>query len=179
MRDLESAVERYQKVAMLRYGNFVFAYRTLSRLISQDQFSNELGSLCIDGDASGAPYSTRGEKLLDVENILRDDTSLVGYLSATQIVAEAGRSKLLRVAARAAGAQASWDHFERVVRELSKPEEQTAVVGMIENYRSRYPERTRQDFSTYFELGTIWTCISLHQCGRLGNLPTFAISFLD
>jgi hypothetical protein len=75
----------------------------------------------------------------------------VGYLSATQIVAEAGRGKLLRVAAKAAGKQAPWDDFESVIRELSKPEEQIAVVGMINNYRSRFPGRSTQDFHTYVE----------------------------
>lgn len=151
VRDLQSAVERYQKVAMLRYGNFVFAYRKLSRLANQEEFSNELGGLCIEGDPSGARYSKRAEKLLKVQNIPRDDTSLVGYLSATQIVAEAGRSKLLRVAAKAVGGAASWDQFEKLVRELSKSEEQTAVIGMIKNYRARYPEQVPQDFCAYVE----------------------------
>ncbi len=146
---LEAAVERYQRVAMLRYGNFVFAYRTLSRITEEDQFTAELGSLCVEGDRSGSAYSARAEKLLEVENIPRDDTPLVGYLSATQIVAEAGRSKLLRVAAKAAGQASSWGAFENVIRELSKPEEQLAVIGMIRNYRSRHPERTPDDFIAY------------------------------
>ncbi|MBI4903827.1 MAG: hypothetical protein HY820_09340 [Acidobacteria bacterium] len=146
---LEQAVERYQKVAMLRYGNFVFAYRMLSRIFDEDQFLSELGSLCIEGDGSVAAYSARAEKLLEVENIPRNDTSLVGYLSATQIVAEAGRSKLLRVAAKSAGVGTSWEGFEDVIRELSKPEEHLAVVGMIRNYQSRYPGRTPEEFSTY------------------------------
>jgi len=146
---LEVAVERYQKVAMLRYGNFVFAYRTLSRIADEDQFAAELGSLCVEGDRTGAAYAARAEKLLEVENIPRDDTPLVGYLSATQIVAEAGRSKLLRVAAKAIGKGSSWEAFEKVIRELSKPEEQLAVIGMIRNYQSRHPDRTSDDFAAY------------------------------
>ncbi len=129
---LEAAVERYQKVAMLRYGNFVFAYRTLSRIVDEVQFAAELGSLCVEGDRTGAAYSARAEKLLEVGNIPREDTPLVGYLSATQIVAEAGRSKLLRVAAKA-GEGSSWGAFEKVIRELSNPEEQLAVIGMVRN----------------------------------------------
>jgi hypothetical protein len=84
-----------------------------------------------------------------VENIPRDDTPLVGYLSATQIVAEAGRSKLLRVASKAAGKGSSWDVFEKIVRELSKPEEQVAVIGMIRNYQTRHPEQTPDDFAAH------------------------------
>ena len=149
--DLEPAVKRYQQVAMLQYGNFVFAYRTLSRILDVDQFSAELGALYIEGDHSADRYSARAEKLLEVQNIPRDDTSLVGYLSATQIVAEAGRSKLLSVAARAAGEGASWDRLEIIIRELSKPDEQQPLIGMIENYRSRYPGRMPLDFSRFVE----------------------------
>jgi hypothetical protein len=146
---LEAAVERYQKIAMLRYGNFVFAYRTLSRINDEDQFETELGSLCVEGDRSDAVYSARAEKLLDVDNIPREDTPLVGYLSATQIVAEAGRSKLLRVAGKAVGAGSSWDAFEKIIRELIKPEERLAVINVIHNYKLRHPERTPDDFAAY------------------------------
>jgi hypothetical protein len=147
--ELEAAVERYQNVAMLRYGNFVFTYRTLSRIIEEDQFSKELGRLCIEGDTTGIVYAGRAEKLLEVESIPRDDTPLVGYLSATQIVAETGRSTLFRMASKAAGDAVSWETFEAVVRDLSKPEEQAAVVGMTGNYRSRNPGHTPADFARY------------------------------
>ena len=68
-----------------------------------------------------------------------------------QIVAEAGRSNLLRVAARATGQGASWDRLQSTILELSKPEEQQALVGMIQNYRSRYPHQTPREFSAYVE----------------------------
>src|SRR5258708_1136309 len=95
LANLAAAIERYQQVAMLRYGNFVFAYRTLSRIADDEQLNRELGALCIGGDSSGKDYLARASKLLEIENIPREDTPLVGYLSATQIVAEAGRGKLL------------------------------------------------------------------------------------
>lgn len=149
LSQLEAAVERYQKLAMLRYGNFVFAYRTLSRIADEDQFAAEMGNVCVEGDRTGAAYMARANKLLEVENIFRDDTPLVGYLSATQIVAEAGRSKLLRVVAKAIGNGRSWEAFETVIREFSKQEEQLAVIGLVRNYKSRYPERTPDDFAAY------------------------------
>ena len=112
LSQLEVAVGHYQKLAMLRYGNFVFAYRTLSRIADEHQFATELGSVCVEGDRTGAAFTARTDKLLEVENISREDTPLVGYLSATQIVAEAGRSKLLRVAAKSAGNGCSWEALE-------------------------------------------------------------------
>lgn len=147
--DLDTAVERYQKVAMLRYGNFVFAYRTLSRIADDERLNEELGALCIEGDASGAGYLARASKLLEIEKIPREDTPLVGYLSATQIVADAGRGKLLRMAAKAAGEKVSWPGFEGVVKDLCKPEEQQSVLGMVRNYKLRYSAQTPNDFGEY------------------------------
>ena len=144
-----AAVERYQKTAMLRYGNFVFAYRTLSRIVDEDDFSAELGSLYIEGEGVASVYAARANKLLEVENIPREDTSLVGYLSATQIVAEAARTKFLKIAERAAGDESSWESVETIVRELSKPEEQQALIGMIRNYQGRHTGRGPADFFRY------------------------------
>src|SRR5258708_33106480 len=70
--NLAAAIERFQQVAMLRYGNFVFAYRTLSRIADDAQMNRELGVLCIGGDESGKEYLARASKLLEIENIPRE-----------------------------------------------------------------------------------------------------------
>jgi hypothetical protein len=57
----------------------------------------------------------------------------------------------MRLAAKESGDHASWGHLEEVVRELSKPEEQMAVIGMLNNYRSRYPGKTTHYFQTHVE----------------------------
>lgn len=149
LENLAGIIERYQIVAMLRYGNLVFAYRTLSRITDPEQLSRELDPLCIEGDSSGATYLARANPLLAIESIPREDTPLVGYLSATQIVAESGRAKLLRMAVNSPGADASWEDFETVVKDLCKPEEHRAVLGMISNFRLRYPEQSPNAFREY------------------------------
>jgi hypothetical protein len=147
--ELTAAVEQYQKIAMLRYGNFIYAYRTLSRITDENRFSEELGHLCTEGDLSAALYTSRAGKLLDIESIPRTDTPLVGYLSATLIVGESARVKLLGLADTVAGVGASWNAFEAAVRELSKPEEQQPILAMLRNYRIRQPQGAPGDFMRY------------------------------
>ena len=149
MADLPAAVERYQKAAMLRYGNFVFAYRTLSRIADDEQLNQELGTLCIGGDSSGPEYLARATKLFEIESIAREDTPLVGYLSATQIVAEAARAKLLRIATASVKDDASWKVLEDIVRELCRPEEVQAILGTVSNYQLRYPDRKPVDLRAF------------------------------
>jgi hypothetical protein len=59
VRDLGLGVERFQKVAMLRYGNFIHAYRKLSRLCSDKELEEELGDLLTGSCDSAASKIAR------------------------------------------------------------------------------------------------------------------------
>jgi hypothetical protein len=134
---------------MLQYGNFVFAYRTLSRIVDESRFAEVLGTLCVEGDESGSTYVKRADKLLEITNIPRDDTPLVGYLSASLIVAETERNKILQLTAQVAGSEPDWQQFETVLKDLSGPAERDIVLAMVRNYRTRYPGNTQMDFANY------------------------------
>ena len=118
---LAGAVKRFQKVAMLRYGNFIFAYRTLSRLHSRPEFDNELGELLMGSETDAQEFLTRPKKLLNTEPIAREDTPLVGYLLAPQIIAEAERGRLLLTAIEMVDEEklSSWEDLEGAVRLLA------------------------------------------------------------
>lgn len=89
--------------------------------------------------------------MLEVGNIPRNDTSLVGIFQQRRLSAEAVRAKLLRGAVKIGGNGASWNGFETIIRELSKAEEQQAVNGILRSYQSRYPESSPNDFIAYVE----------------------------
>jgi hypothetical protein len=91
---LEERIKRFQKTAMLRYGNFIFAYRILSRIKTDEEFRNELGDQCKTPEEKLKKYKIRSPKLLDVEPIPKENTPLVGYLSAGEIIAELERAEL-------------------------------------------------------------------------------------
>ncbi len=44
---LRSGVQNFQRLAMLGFGNFVFAYRTLSKLKTADELERKLDRLCV------------------------------------------------------------------------------------------------------------------------------------
>lgn len=90
---IAAGVVRFQKIAMLCYGNFIFAYRTLSRLRSVEELKRELGESARDQQEMVTHFSSRSSKLVDVVPIARSETPLVGYLSAGEIIAESERVK--------------------------------------------------------------------------------------
>lgn len=143
---LADCVAGFQMTAMLRYGNFVFAYRTLSRIDSEADFATELGLLCTDGTDG---FQNRTSRLLEVEDIPRDDTSLVGYLSAKQIVADSGRCELLKLAFEQVGPKAEWSNLRSSIEELTNPDARQPVLGIIDNYRSRNQLASVEDFERY------------------------------
>lgn len=146
--ELASRVSRFQATAMLRYGNFVFAYRTLSRIRDEVAFALELGTLCTDGTDG---FHGRTPRLLDIEEVPRDDTSLVGYLSATQIVVELDRCKLLKLACEQIRTKTDWPALFSSIEELTKPEGRQPVLGIVEAYRTRNSAATVAEFESFLD----------------------------
>ena len=150
---LAGAVKRFQKVAMLRYGNFIFAYRTLSRLHSRPEFDNELGELLMGSETDAQEFLTRPKKLLNTEPIAREDTPLVGYLLAPQIIAEAERGRLLLTAIEMVDEEklSSWEDLEGAVRLLAQAGQRPAVWNIANNFHARYPRATVRDLGDYLK----------------------------
>src|SRR5213078_2059406 len=141
---LPQAVAKFQKTAMLRYGNFIYAYRTLSRLRSADGLKRELGDVATEPQEMVSGFSSRSSRLVDVTPIARSETPLVGYLSAGEIVAESERVKLLIAAlpSDAERAGTSWDAYQQRVLALAGPAEHRPLVSIITNYGIHFPGNT-------------------------------------
>jgi hypothetical protein len=77
---IPAAVERFQKAAMLLYGNFVFAYRTLSRIKEKTTFREKIAEIVRHPESELEYFKRRPPKLLEVDRITRELTPLVGYL---------------------------------------------------------------------------------------------------
>lgn len=146
---LADSVLAYQKLAMLAYGNFVYAYRILSRADTEEALREELGECARDPDAILAEFEARGEKLVDIELIPREQTPLVGYLSTSQILAETARGAYLteQLPPPEALAASKWGDYEARVRADARPDEQPALVAMIAKYRKGAPDATVAQFA--------------------------------
>lgn len=144
--NIEAAVEKFQKIAMLRYGNFIYAYRTLSRLRSED-LKQELKEFARDPDKMVSKFESRSPKLVDIVPIERSDTPLVGYLTPGDIIADAGYVKQLIRALpnEMERALTSWDDYQEGV--LKHP----LLKAILGNYRTHFPGTTITDFASYLE----------------------------
>jgi len=147
---LAAGVLRFQKTAMLRFGNFIHAYRTLARFTSVDELKAELGEWAALPAALAERFAARSPKLVDIDLIPRDHTSLVGYISASEVVAEGGRCAFLREKLPAAEALpvAAWPEYEAAVN-TAGPRERPALQGLVANYRKKNAGATVAQFAEY------------------------------
>ena len=137
VRDLPLGVESFQKVAMLRYGNFVHAYRKLSRISTDRALEEELCDLPTGSDEAVTGFSSRSPKVIDVEHIRREDTPLVGYLSFVLLDREEKIAKLLLAAARDSATTGSWDAYMDLIHRSVQPPLVTIARSAIEAFRAR------------------------------------------
>ena len=114
---LESGVLKFQKAAMLRFGNFIHAYRVLSRSESLAALEAELAEWAALPADLERRFADRSPKLVDIELIPREHTSLVGYISAGEVVAEDERCRFLRTQLPPEDdrPRVTWQDYEKVV----------------------------------------------------------------
>lgn len=77
----QTAVEEYRKFAMFKYGNFQFAFKTLSSMNSESISSVLAEYLPISEEV----YEKRPVPLIDLDEIKREDTYLLGYIAGSQV----------------------------------------------------------------------------------------------
>lgn len=151
---LQGCVANFQASAMLRYGNFIFAFRTLSRIETDDGLCRELGPLYIDRTDA---FDKRPLCLIDIDSIPRDDTSLVGYLSTAQIVGELDSCLLLKLACDGADPSSDLTTLRKATEELSKPDARQGLLSIIEKFKEKNPNSRVVDFREFLKsaAGTI------------------------
>jgi hypothetical protein len=133
--DLAKGVENFQKAAMLRFGNFIYAYRRLSKCGSLEELRAELGDLCEGAEQRVAAYKLRRAKVIDVEPISRDETYLIGYLSAAEVVAEFGRGR--KVLETVSGTIKSWEELDKELGKVGAPNEGDALRTLVGSLQGR------------------------------------------
>jgi len=137
---IPQGVERFQRAALLLYGNFVFGYRKLSRMKDVAEFKREVAAAFPDPEAEAAYFKNRKAKLLEIDRIQKDQTPFVGYLSANEVRADYRRCNLLRAAAAEVGASGTWDDLLAKVRELAGKDEVVTLESIIGNFQKANPD---------------------------------------
>jgi hypothetical protein len=128
---IPESVERFQKAAILRYGNFIYAYRTLARRKSFEDFYRELQL------KEPTDFGARANRLIDIMPIGRDDTPLVGYLTPSEIIKDVELCRFILGKLNAKDYSDSWEKFQKDVKEQPIGEEQQSLCSIVENFRAR------------------------------------------
>lgn len=148
---IPSCVAGFQKAALLLYGNFVFAYRTLSRIKDQDEFAQKVSAICKDPDLELETLRSRRRALLEVDRISRDLTPFVGYLSMRNIPEDLRSCEFLLTAVKAVASAADWYRYLALVEEMANPDERAPLLEIVGNYRAFAPESGVPEFRKFLE----------------------------
>lgn len=148
---IAQGVERFQKAALLLYGNFVFAYRALSRIGDRSEFHKAVREASRQPDTEARYFRDRQPKLLDIDRIDKHQTPFVGYLSVGAIVAEFHRCRLLLLALDETGDSASWSQYLRQVKTMATAEEVRPLEQIVDNFREKQAGCSIPDFRQFLE----------------------------
>jgi hypothetical protein len=146
--DIPDGVSRFRKVAMLLYGNFIFGYRTLSKIGENKRFYEELGEAAKDPKEERKKFKNRRPKLLDFKKIERQLTPFVGYLSAGQVAVDRERCEFLTKALEKSH-PTRWSDLESKLKLLAGDQEYPVLVEIVNNYRARFAGANPVNFAVF------------------------------
>lgn len=147
--DLRTGVKRFQKTAMICFGNFIYAYRTLSKASSLTELMDSLGTHCDDSLKLQEKLSKRRKPILSVRPIDQARTYLLGYISSAEIREEhAIGTRLNKLFNKRT--YGSWDELKAALESLKSSVEDPAVIDnsvrLIERFRKGTREASISDF---------------------------------
>jgi hypothetical protein len=149
--DIENGVERFQKMAMLRFGNFIYAYRQLSRIKKTQVLLDQLRPYCDDSKGLLKKFRSRRPKVLEIEPISREQTYLVGFLSAGDILNEEDRASWLLE--RVGKKSKTWKGLQRKIQNgVGDPTEVKALSGLGNRFQYKRTNTTIDDFRKTLEV---------------------------
>ena len=146
---IADGVDKFQRAAILRYGNFIYAFRTLSRIKKREDFLSELYV------KECTQYLDRRPRLLEIDPVSRADTSLVGYISPSEIIKDAMLCRFLLDVLKSKVYSGGWGEFKEDIKQLAKPPEHPSLCTIIENFTKCTPSATLDDFRVFLESSLI------------------------
>lgn len=148
---LEAGLRHFQRTALLLYGNFVFAFRTLSRIKDDGEFQRKIADATRSPSEELQYFQNRQRKLLEIDRIEKHQTPFVGYLSVGDIIGDRGRCELLFTAVREVGRYSTWEQYEAQIRTMAKPEQFAHLDEILKNYREKWPDHTIPAFADFLD----------------------------
>lgn len=142
--DLPAAVQRFQRAAMLQYGNFIYAFRELSKIREMKALLEKLSPQTISPATLIERFKARRLPIVTTTQIARHETHFIGYLSAAEMIADGERVELLR---KITSAATSWEAVDDAIRAATAPREHPVLLGIVQNYQLKAPGSLPSEFA--------------------------------
>lgn len=150
---LSASVERFQKTALLLYGNFIFAYRTLSRITERGRLESKLDNIMCDPNVIEQQFRGRAGKIIDIDLLPEKLTPFVGYVSGPRLTGEYKRSKDLQDVL-SSRQHTSWEDLIEEVDTQKKDRELPELQKIIGKYRTTDSSHTVETFRNFIAEST-------------------------
>ncbi|MCU0606222.1 MAG: hypothetical protein MUF78_02065, partial [Candidatus Edwardsbacteria bacterium] len=85
LQELKAGVTKFRGYAMLKYGNFKFAFNSLSKCKIRDEVEKKLLPYSRDKSTITKSYHGRPSKTTDINKISKSDTFYTGYISGRRL----------------------------------------------------------------------------------------------
>ncbi len=132
LADLPARVVKFQTVAMRRYGNFIYAFRRLSRMETAEDLREELADVGRAPNELRRAFAQRARPLIDIDPIAKEETYLLGYISARAVAADVERARFLQTQFASVPDGTAWDRVVEQVVQAAGSEEQSATRRILE-----------------------------------------------
>ena len=148
--EIAQGVERFQKIAMLAFGNFIYAYRKLSKIRTQEHLRQAIPEIAEDPGQIQNRLKQRKSKVLHIDLISREDTYLMGYLSASGILAEHSRAARLEELLKSLRRR-TWESLKNAIEAgVSDPPERNELFQLINRFKiSNQKRATIENFQKH------------------------------
>ena len=143
--ELAAGVDRFRRLAMLSFGNFIYAFRSLSSLMAAAEVPMALEGWARLPDEAHATFAERAPKLADIHLIPDDQTPFLGYLTGKRHVAALSRVERLLEAADGLPTGADLGLLESAVTATipdSQAAEREVYAALVRAWRKRAPAST-------------------------------------
>lgn len=166
--ELSNGVRDFQIKAMLRYGNFIHAFKTWSRISQPDILESEMAKLLFLGEAPES-VTARKEPLIQIVPIPREDTYFIGEVTSATVIADEIINESLIAAITTIGPTVSWETLIETAKRVINENHHTQLIRMIQRFRSAKPNLTVADFKDQIEESAESLGDRVERCKRTMN----------
>lgn len=140
IEDIWKGVRKFQETAMLCFGNFIFAYRILSKVQTPEEFKRHVGDYCVEASELWYKFKNRREKILNTKVIPKKETPVLGYISSAEIRVE---HKIAERLHQLLPQSDTWEDLLLALQAMKERAKEDTVVNrairLIEKFRSKDP----------------------------------------